>query len=73
MKKNKFLKMFLTFVCILAISIVSEHVYGYQLKYKAFYNKEQDKKIQTDGYVILRTVSNTDGTPRNNRRMDICT
>ena len=35
MKKNKFLKMFLTFICILAISIVSDHVYGYQLKFKA--------------------------------------
>lgn len=54
MKKNKFLKMFLTFVCILAISIVSEHVYGYQLKYKAYAN---------NNYVYFLSMGNAYGAP----------
>ena len=54
MKKNKFLKLFLTFVCILAISIVSEHVYGYQLKYKAY----KDNVNNTEG-ALVRTFGQT--------------
>ena len=61
MKKNKFLKLFLTFVCILAISIVSEHVYGYQLKYKAI---ASSKNNIIDGAVV-RTYANTFGAKTN--------
>lgn len=54
MKKNKFLKLFLTFICILAISIVGDNVYGYQLKYKAYANND---------YVYFLSMGNAYGAP----------
>lgn len=57
MKKNKFLKLFLTFICILGISIVSDNVYGYQLKFKAY----KDDINNTEG-ALVRTFGQTFGT-----------
>lgn len=54
MKKNKFLKLFLTFVCILSISIVSEHIYGYTLKFKTY----KDDVNNTEG-ALVRTFGQT--------------
>lgn len=34
MKKNKILKLFLTFICLIAISFIGNNVYGYGMKYK---------------------------------------
>lgn len=62
MKKSKILRLFLTFICLIAISLVGNNVYGYQLKYKAFYNNEESK---TKGYVVLRTMGNTYGSGGN--------
>lgn len=42
MKKIKILRLFLTFICIIAISLVGNNVYGYQLKYKAVASKTEN-------------------------------
>lgn len=39
MKKSNIIKLFITFICIFAISFVSDNVYGYQLKFKAATNE----------------------------------
>lgn len=43
MKKIKILRLFLTFMCFIAISFVGNNVYGYQLKYKATANIKNNK------------------------------
>lgn len=40
MKKSNIIKLFITFICIFAISFVSDKVYGYQLKFRATANAE---------------------------------
>ncbi len=42
MKKIKIIRLFLTFICIIAISLVGNNVYGYQLKYKAVASKTEN-------------------------------
>lgn len=56
MKKSNLFKMLLTFICIVAISIVSDKVYGYQLKYKAY----KDGVNNTEG-ALVRTFGQTYG------------
>lgn len=43
MKKIKIIRLFLTFICLIAISLVGNNVYGYQLKYKATANMKNGK------------------------------
>lgn len=59
MKKNKILKLFLTFICLIAISFIGNNVYGYQLRYKAF--------VTGDGSgALVRTYGNTYKSPPEN-------
>lgn len=61
MKKSKILKLFIMFICMFSILFIGNNVYGYQLKFKVFYNSNSSTKNQTSGYVILRTFANTYG------------
>ena len=62
MKKNKILKLFLTFICLIAISFIGNNVYGYKMEYKAFCNHDTNN-TETNGYVRIRTMGNTFRTP----------
>lgn len=67
MKKSKIIRLFITCICILAISIGCDNVYGYQLKYRVIYNtSETDSRVK--GYGIIRTIGNTFGDPPNTNK-----
>lgn len=57
MKKSNIIKLFITFICIFAISFVSDKVYGYQLKFKA--DVINDSEIGEG--VLVRTYAQTSG------------
>lgn len=59
MKKSNIIKLFITFICIFAISFVSDNVYGYQLKYRAF----RDESSAKNG-AIVRTYARTKDEPK---------
>lgn len=59
MKKSKILRLFLTFICLIAISLVGNNVYGYQLKYKAV-------PTNNGKGALVRTYGNTYGYPPSN-------
>lgn len=56
MKKIKILRLFLTFMCFIAISFVGNNVYGYQLKYKATANMK-------DGKIYFLSMGTAFGAP----------
>lgn len=58
MKKNKILKLFLTFICLIAIPFIGNNVYGYKMEYKAFCNHDTNN-TETNGFVRIRTMGNT--------------
>ncbi len=59
MKKSKILRLFLTFICLIAISLVGNNVYGYQLKYEAV-------ATNNGKGALVRTYGNTYGYPPSN-------
>lgn len=58
MKKNKILKLFLIFICLIAISFVGNNVYGYQLKFKALPNVYQDGSARIVTFGVTAASSN---------------
>ena len=58
MKKNIILKLFLTFICLIAISFVGNNVYGYQLKFKALPNVYQDGSARIVTFGVTAAGSN---------------
>lgn len=63
MKKNKILKLFLIFICLIAISFVGNNVYGYQLKFKALPQGEGDGSARIITFGV--TSSESEGTKTN--------
>lgn len=58
MKKSNIIKLFITFICIFAISFVSDNVYGYQLKFAGTTLNSDSNIRKTYGEgIIVRTYS----------------
>ena len=58
MKKSNIIKLFITFICIFAISFVSDNVYGYQLKFAGTtLNPDSDIRKEYGEGIIVRTYS----------------